>query len=191
MKEFLGILAVILGLAGSFPYLRDVLGGKTRPHLYTWLIWTIVTAIVFVAQVMKGAGPGAWTTGIMGAFSIIVLLLSFTRGTNDVTRTDRIFLIVSLLAIIPWLFTKDPTLSVVLVTFIDMAAFGPTIRKTYRDPNSETFSTYLINIPRHALSILALTNLTLVNYIFPAAILCMNVIVVSVILIRRRVARIS
>jgi flagellar motor component MotA len=34
----LGVLAALVGIADTIPYLRDTLSGSTRPHRGTWLI---------------------------------------------------------------------------------------------------------------------------------------------------------
>ena len=34
-----GILAVGVAVADTIPYVRDILGGTTRPHRGTWLVW--------------------------------------------------------------------------------------------------------------------------------------------------------
>ena len=93
MKETLGIVSVIIGLVGFVPYVRDILSKKTKPHLYTYLIWSIVTIVAFVGQYISGGGPGSWSTGVTGLLTIVILGLTFRYGTKDVTRFDGIFLI--------------------------------------------------------------------------------------------------
>lgn len=186
VKELLGLAAALLAVAGSVPYVRDIFKGATKPHVFTFLIWSIVTTLAFLGQWAAGGGPGAWTTGIMAVLSICVLILSFKYGTKDITRFDLLCLIGALGAIIPWWLTSDPTISIVLATFIDVLAFFPTIRKTFFAPTSETLISYVLNIPRHGLAILALTQLSVATYIYPAAGLLMNIVLVSVIIGRRR-----
>ena len=62
MKETLAVVAAILAIAGNLPYLWDILKGRVQPHPYTWLVWTIVSGIIFFGQVAKGAGIGALPT---------------------------------------------------------------------------------------------------------------------------------
>ncbi|HVV38802.1 MAG TPA: hypothetical protein VHD31_00555 [Candidatus Paceibacterota bacterium] len=187
MKELLGVITVVLSVVGFIPYIRDTIKGKTKPHLFTYLIWAIVTALAFFGQQAAGAGPGAWTTGVMAILTIVVLILCFKYGTNDVTRLDIIFLVAALIAIIPWFLTSDPTLSVVIATFVDVCAFFPTIRKTFKDPSSETLISWILNLFRHGLAILALASFAVATYIYPAALLVMNAVVVSIILSRRKI----
>ncbi len=50
-KNILAILAVLLTFAGYIPYTKDILKGKTKPHLFSWFLWSFVTAIVFCVTV--------------------------------------------------------------------------------------------------------------------------------------------
>jgi hypothetical protein len=186
VKEILGFITVALALVGFFPYFRDILKGKTKPHLFTYLIWTVVTFLAFFGQVAAGAGPGAWTTGTMALLTVGVLALSFKYGTEDIKKVDAIFLAVALLAIVPWWLTHNPTLSVVIATIVDVCAFFPTIRKTFNDPSSETLISYVLNLFRHSLALFALSTFALATYIYPAALLFMNVIMVFVIVTEKR-----
>jgi hypothetical protein len=185
-KEILGLTAAILGVLQAIPYTVDTLRGKTKPHLYTYIIWTIVTAIAFFGQVAAGGGPGAWSTGVMAALTAMFLVLCFRYGTGDVTKFDAWCLAGALFAIVPWLLTDDPMISIVLATGIDVLAFFPTIRKTYNDPTSETLISYISNLIRHPLSIAALATYSISTVIYPAALLFMNVVLVYVIVSRRR-----
>ena len=52
MKETFGIIAVLLGVLGIIPYIRDIFKGKTKPHLYSNIIWAIVTTLAFFGQLV-------------------------------------------------------------------------------------------------------------------------------------------
>jgi hypothetical protein len=186
VKELLGLIAGLIAFPQCFLYCRDILRGRTKPHLFTYLIWTIVTFLVFFGQLSAGAGPGAWTTGISAVLTTFVLELSFKYGTEDVTQSDAIFFALACTSVIPWLLTKDPLISVIIATCIDVCAFMPTIRKTYRDPSSETIHGWWPNLIRHPLAILALSTYSITTTIYPSALFVMNAIVVFVIVSGRR-----
>jgi hypothetical protein len=59
-KEFFGVIAVIIGLASFFPYLRDIFLRKTTPHMYSWLVWSILQTIGVIAMIVGHAGYGAF-----------------------------------------------------------------------------------------------------------------------------------
>lgn len=167
MKELLGLISVLLYLIGCIPYIVDTIRKKTKPHIYTWLIWSIVTTLAFLGQYVKGGGAGSWSTGVAGLMAIVITLLSLKNGTKDITLSDKLFFLGALLAIIPWYVTKDPTLSIFIVIILDACALIPTIRKTYRAPKSETFTTYLFNFIRQPLSIAALRTYNIATLLYP------------------------
>ena len=41
LAPVLGVLAGVVGVADTIPYVRDTLRGVTRPHRGTWLIWGV------------------------------------------------------------------------------------------------------------------------------------------------------
>lgn len=186
MKELFGLISVALALISCVPYYRDIFKKITKPHLYTYLIWTITSFIAFFGQLAANGGPGAWQAGVMGLTLLGVFVLSFKYGTDDVKRLDLVFLVGALLALVPWWLTKDPTISVVLATFIDACAYGPTLRKTFNDPSTETLSAWIMSVLRPIFSIFALTSYSIATVVFPAALLLMNAAVVGVIVLRRR-----
>ena len=75
LKIFLGAIAALLALLSSFLYIRDIFRGNTKPHTYTWLIWSIVTTIAFFGQWVSGGGAGSWATGVAAVVTIFTLLL--------------------------------------------------------------------------------------------------------------------
>ena len=51
----LGVLAALVGVADTIPYLRDMLRGATRPNRGTWLIWSVLAIVVCLSQRADGA----------------------------------------------------------------------------------------------------------------------------------------
>lgn len=181
-KEFIGLAAVLLSIVGHLPYITDTIKGKTKPHVFTWVIWAIVTILAFLGQWLKGGGAGSWTTGVTGLITILVALLALKHGSKDIRRSDKLFFAGALIAIIPWYLTDDPTLSIVIITLIDVLAFIPTVRKTIGNPSSETLFTYALNIPRHGLALIALENYNLATYLYPASLFVMNILMTFIII---------
>ncbi len=181
MKEIIGVVTVILTIIGHAPYIIDTYQKKTKPHIFTWMIWSFVVSLAFLGQWVKGAGAGSWSTGVTGVLVIIITLLALRNKKKDITLLDKVFFGAALIAVIPWYLTKDPTLSVIIATVIDACAFLPTIRKTLKDPKSETLATYALNILRHGLSLLALNSYNLATVLYPTYLLCMNSIVTFII----------
>ena len=181
MKEFIGVVTVILAFLGLIPYIVDIFKNKTKPHIFTWAVWAIITILAFIGQWQSGAGAGSWTTGVTSLMTIFIAIISFKYGIKDITKSDTIIFIAALLAVIPWYLTKNPTLSIIILTIIDVLAFIPTIRKTIKYPESETLSSYILHTIRHGLSIAAISTYSISTYLFPGALAIMNLIIALII----------
>ena len=62
-KVIFGILATIVAIIAFIPYFRDILRGKTQPHVYSWLVWCIIQSVGVMAMFKGGAGWGALGLG--------------------------------------------------------------------------------------------------------------------------------
>ncbi|MBI1862855.1 hypothetical protein HYS00_01905 [Candidatus Microgenomates bacterium] len=186
MREIIGVIAVVISLISLLPYISDIVRNKTKPHLYTWLVWTPLTFLAFFAQWSDNAGPGSWTTGVTAVICLVILVLAFSRGTKDITKSDTYCLVGAFIALGLWFFIKNPTASIILVTLIDILGFVPTLRKTYHKPHEETLVTYELNFAKHALSIGALSRLSILTALYPAAVAVANGVMVAVMIVRRR-----
>ena len=152
-QYFFLAVAISLAVIGNIPYLYKMYKGEVRPHPYTWFIWSIVSLVTFFGQVQKGAGLGAIPTGASEVFTIIIFLFSLKNGFKGIEKRDNYFLAAALLGLIPWALTSDPTLSVITVVSVDVIAFIPTLQKTWRHPESETYILYSTNVLRHILTL--------------------------------------
>ena len=50
LQTVLIILSSVLTGVAALPYLRDVLQGKTKPRVVTWLVWTVLSGIAAAAS---------------------------------------------------------------------------------------------------------------------------------------------
>lgn len=176
--EILVFIASVFALIGNIPYLIDVLRKKVQPHPYTWFVWTLVSAIVFFGQVAKGAGIGAIPTFVAEVFTLIIFLLSLKYGFKNIQKIDTYFFIFALLGIIPWILTKDPTISVVVAVSIDLIAFVPTLRKTWKYPSTETPLLYGMNVLRHILTLFSLQAYNVATTLHSIAMITTNALMV-------------
>lgn len=186
MKEPVAITAALLAIVGNIPYLRDIIRRRVEPHPYTWLVWTIVSCIVFFGQVAKGAGIGALPTAAAEIFTVIIFFFSLKHGFKNIRKIDTVFLIIALLGLIPWILTKDPTISVIIAVGIDFTAFVPTLRKTWRNPKSETPILYAMNVFRHILMIFSLQAYNIATTLHSIVMIIINTFMTLIILVRKK-----
>src|SRR3989338_5894642 len=185
-KLVISIISVILVFVGYGPYIVDILKKKTVPHTFTFLVWSIASSVTWALQVYGGAGIGAWITFAVSGVCIFIFLLCFNYGEKDITRVDVIFLILALLSLFLWLVVHQPLWSVILVVLTDVLGFGPTVRKSWNKPHSETLFTWQIAAGRHALGILALEQFNIFTLLYPVAWTAANLGFFVFIIVRRR-----
>jgi hypothetical protein len=170
LKNAVGVLAIILTFIGYIPYVKDVINGKTVPHVYSWFLWGFVTFIAFALQVSAGGGIGTYVTLAAALLCTVVFIIGFTRkGKKDITRLDTLFFISALVALAFWLIAKQPVISAILTTGIDLLGFAPTIRKSWNKPHTETLSFYTLNTIRFILAVFSLQRYTIVTALYPLA----------------------
>lgn len=169
MREVSALIATVLIIIAYLPYLRDIKLGKTRPHPYTWFISGFITFIIFFLQLADKGGVGTIPTFVGAVAGIVVFALSLGSKRPVITKSDTLFFVSALVATGIWLIAKQPLVSVILLSIIDVLAFAPTIRKSWRKPAQETTLTYFANATRFAFSVVALQNYTLVTVLYPAS----------------------
>ena len=190
MKEIIGIIAVVLTFIAYIPYYRDILKGKTRPHIYSWSLWGFLTILLVALQIKGGAGAATWVTAAAGLLCIGVVFLSLKNGKKDITRSDTIVAILGFLAIIFWLVIHQPLISITLVILADMLAFIPTIRKSYYHPYTETLSLYVTNALRFGLALLAVEQYTYLSTSWIIMWIIGNTLLSVLLIVRRRQVKI-
>lgn len=176
----------MLAIAGNLPYLWDILRGRVQPHPYTWLVGALVSGTVFFGILAKGAGIGALPVAVSELFTVSIFLLSLKYGFKGTTRADNLFLAIALAGLVPWLFTKDPTLSIVIAVSIDLASLAPTLRKTWIHPSTETPVLYSSNTLRHILLLLSLQTYNLATTLHSIAMIIANTAIAATILLRKK-----
>ncbi len=185
-QEILGAVGFIIGLSGSFVYIRSIFRHETKPHLFTWLTWGIISCIGFLAQLHDHAGPGSWALSITALSCLSIAALSLKYGEKNITLSDKISLAFSLSAILPWLLTKDPLGSVIMAAIIDCVAFYPTIRKSWNKPGEENLESYYLANIKFALALMAMENFTLNTTLYISAVFLANSAFIIMCHIRRK-----
>lgn len=187
-KILLSAIAVILTFVGYFPYIKSIFKKQTKPHFYSWLIWTLDGLIIFGLQFTNGAGSGSFvvlSATLLSAFVLILTLLDKKR--KKPSRSDTVFLVMALASLGLWLFAKQPLLSAILIMTVDVLGFIPTVRKSWINPYSENISFYLINTIRFAFAFLALKEYSVVNILYPLVWIVNNAGFVGMLMLRKKV----
>lgn len=184
--QYIGLTSALLGSSTLVIYIYTMIKGQTRPHIFTWLIWSILSSIGFAAQISQNAGSGSWTLGLVAALCAAITLLSLKYGSKDLSKKDMVALASALSALIPWFILKDPVLSVVLISFINAIGFYPTFRKSWQQPHQEHLIPYGLSSLAMALSLFALNEITISTALYTITVALSNMIFVIYSLWRRK-----
>lgn len=186
LKTASGIIASLIGMGCFVPYIRDIFKRKTTPHIYTWLIWTILQIVGVIAMLRNGAGIGVLALATGSVICGYVSFLCLKYGTKNINTFDLLCLLGALVSIVVYVVMKDPLFSIILISAIDFVGSLPTLRKAYVEPYSETVSMFAIFSISGVFTMLALSNYTVVTSLYPLTLIGINVILTIIITIRRK-----
>lgn len=187
-KEFLSAAAIALTLIAFVPYIRSIIKGAIRPHVFSWVVWGTTTFIVFLAVLEDNGGAGAWPIGVSGSITIFIALLAYLKRADiTITKTDWLFLVAAMSSLPFWYITTDPLSAVVILTTVDVLGFGPTVRKAYFFPHSESLPFFALFTARNLIVIMALENYSVATVLFPAVIAVACMLLMAMVTYRRRV----
>jgi hypothetical protein len=194
-KETLSAIAIALTFIAFLPYIRSILQGKTRPHVFSWVIWGSTTFVVFLAQLSDvvflaqlsdGGGAGAWPIGVSGIITLYVAFLAFTKKSDStITRLDWVFLLLAATSLPLWYVTSDPLWAVVVLTTVDLIGFGPTFRKAYHHPFEEQLLFYGLMAARNLIAVTALEYYSITTVLFPATLAGACLVFIPMVMFRR------
>jgi hypothetical protein len=188
-KEIFGLVALGCGALAYVFYISSVLSGKTRPHMFSWIVWAITDSTIFAAQFTRGAGPGAWVTAFTATISVVVAMLSVKRGEKHITRGDWLSLMTALTGILLWYATDNPAGTIILNIAIDVAACYPTVRKSYGKPWEENATFYALAALRSVLSLFAMEKFSFITTASPFSVILMNGFITLLLLHRRKMLK--
>lgn len=188
-KELFSAIAIALTFAAFVPYIQSIRQDRTRPHVFSWILWGITTLVAFLAQLADNGGVGAWPTGVSGAVASYIALLAYQKKADiSITRSDWFFFVTAMSSLPLWYITTDPLWAVVILTSVDILAFVPTFRKSWLQPYDEQLTLYVIVIIRNLFSLFALEHLSLTTILFPSAMTVACVLFIIMVLHRRTVS---
>jgi hypothetical protein len=140
----LGVLAGVIGVADTIPYVRDIFRGRTRPHRGTWLIWGVLAIVVCLSQRADGASWSLIMAGTQAVVTSLIFVLAIRHGEGGVSTTDLVLIAIAGGGVIGWIVAEEPIVATICVVAADLIGAALMLPKTYRDPGSETLATFAL-----------------------------------------------
>ena len=180
LPENIIFVGVLINLVGLFWYIRDIIKGGTKPNLVSWFFWSLAPFIGVFFQLKAGAGISILPIFMAGFTSLVVIIVSVLKknGYWKINSFDVVCGIISLFALILYVFTHNLSISILFAIISDGLAYIPTIRKSWNFPETETGLMYTTGIVSNIIGLLTIKMWTFPIYSFGVYIILFNAIVV-------------
>ncbi len=168
-----GAVAAILLIIAFVPYLRSVIKRTITPRPLTWIGWTLLMGISFLAQVFaKGFALNqiAMVMSISGC--LVISIFSFKNG--NIKPVDWICLLLGIACGIIYVTTKNAWLTTVLAVAADILVAIPTLHNAWKDPLSEKSSAWTFGAIAYFITVIACRGHDILYAVFPIYLFCFN-----------------
>ena len=176
LPEYFAIIGALIASLGGLYYLYETIQGKAKPNRVTWILWAVFPMIIFVAQRVQGVEGVSWATLAAGVTPMLVVVASFfnKKAYWKTQPLDYACLAVGVLGIVLWAVTDNANLAIAFSILADFAAAVPTIIKSYKRPETESWVAYAITAAGLLITVFAISTWTFENYAFVLYILFAN-----------------
>jgi hypothetical protein len=174
--QYIVFIGAIVQLAGIIPYIKETLKGNTKPNRITWLMWSIAPLIATFAAISSGVGWSVLPVFMSGFAPLLVFIASFLNKNSywKLASFDYLCGLCSVLALILWGITKEPTIAIVFSIASDGFAAIPTLIKSWKHPETETGSAYTTGAFNAFTSFFAIKAWNFSSYAFPVYLVIIN-----------------
>jgi hypothetical protein len=132
--------------------------------------------VIFASQRAQGVESLSWPSFVAGLTPLLVVAASLFNKKAYWKSAPRDYLLMAaaIVGIVLWAITDNPNLALLFSLLADVLAGVPTLIKSYRHPESESWIAYAISAVGFGISLLAVQTYDLQHAAFVAYIFVMN-----------------
>lgn len=181
LPAYFTLISIPLGLVGSILYIRDMYRGTVRPNRVSFFLWSLAPLIGSAIALSEGQSFLVIPIIMAGFNPLLVLCFSFARrvGYWKLEHFDYFCGLISLVALMLWIFAGAPLLAFVFAILADLFASIPTIRKAWRSPESESPFLYIISSLGNIVALLTIVTWDITSYGFPIYLTLANMAILA------------
>lgn len=188
MVRLLLFAGAALNLVSVIPYLLDVIKGKTKPRVVSWLIWGTLGLIAGAAAVAGGAIASAILSFTSVAAVMTVVVLGYKNSDKKFGKLDIFSLIGAGVGLLLWWLFNAPIVALFATVTIDIVGTLPTMWHAWQKPYEETVSAFFMGfLSATFLLIAALSVHSIEAVLVPLYIASSNAVITTIIISRRSV----
>ncbi len=163
-----GWVAGSLSLLAFVPYILAILRGETRPNRATWWIWATTGAVLLASYYFSGAGTTIWVAVSYFVASLATAILSIRYGEGGASPLDRGCLAGAGAGLLLWWLFDSPVVALVTTLGVDFAGALPTLRKAWREPETEDRLAWALFVAGNAFNLFAVDRWEFAIAVYPA-----------------------
>ena len=184
MKDALLVIAGIITIASVIPYIRDIIRGKTKPNITSWVTWTLLTAIATAAEIASHEYRTAIFTGSTTMATGLVVILGLRYGYVKYSKFDVACQVGAIVGLLLWWAFNSAVIAILASVTIDFIGALPTLQHSWNQPDEEAWQTFAIAAFGGVLGLLALNHFNIISLAYPLYIVGINIVMSSIILSR-------
>lgn len=182
MKTAFIFLSSLLALISPLIYAKAILKGQAKPHRTTRFVLLLITSLATASLFAQHDTVAVWLAGVSALQAVLLFGLSIKHGMGGWAKTDIVCLVVALVGIVLWQTTKEPSLALYASIAADFTGMVPAIIKTFKYPQTEIWSFFLLDVFAAIFSLLALKSWVVQEFSYPLYIMVINSIMVLLII---------
>ncbi len=179
------ILSVVATICGIVPYLIDVIKGKTKPRVISWLVWSCLTGVSFLASLFEGQYPTAVLMFCSFVVTFAVVILGWKKQPKIISKLDVVCLVGAIVGAILWVVFNSPAMAVIAMVLIDFVGGIPTQIHCWQKPQEETLIMFVMSGIGALFTLLAVQEWRITAVAFPLFLLVINIEYIFVLITRR------
>jgi hypothetical protein len=180
LPEYFAYLTILIALYACVAYVKDELAGKTKPNRVSWIFWGIAPLVATYIGYKSGVSlPFLAATFMSGFICIPVVIASFFNKNAywKTTASDMLCGLLSLVAIVIWVTTKNGVISIAFAILADLFAGIPTMIKSWEHADTENTAPYTLGIVNQIITFFMIKNISFLNFAFPLYLILANSVI--------------
>jgi len=179
LPENIIYIGLVINLIGEVIYLISMAKGDTKPNLVSWFFWAIIPMFGVYFQLKAGAGLSVLPIFMMGFGPLLVFVYSLIKknGYWSLGLIDFLCGFFALLSLVFYLFTHNLEISILFVILGDLSAGIPTIIKSWKFPETESYYIYVAGTINNIFGLLIIKKWSFSIYSLGIYFLLINLII--------------
>ncbi len=167
MSELLTVVGSLIVALSFTPYLIDTIKKRVKPRLATWSTWGLLGIIATVAEISAHAYTAAVLTGTASTIDILIVIFALRNGDRGYGWLDATCQAISIIGLVLWLVSSNPTWAIAFAIIADLFAAIPTYYHAWIEPFEESWHPFALFAFGATLAIAGISSHKFNNFAFP------------------------